>query len=576
MMARKIDYFVWQRLGILTMAGNNMIEEILNDIIESRKKRIAENGVTLGFDIPKKRTRALHKFPASSGVIMEIKRKSPSAGSINENLDIVKQAKSYADMGAVGVSVLTEQDHFAGSLIDLVTIAKNIPNIPILRKDFILDPQEVDVAYLCGADAVLLIARILDLQTLFDCVARCKTLGLTAFIEVHETDDLKKLKWVLSQKKDNKDSIVAGVNCRDLTNFTIDPLYPAIINVCNLGVPAVYESGIKTVDDAAFAKLLGYDALLVGESVVRDSSLGGQLTQIMKTIPKKSNNIGRFWNEYAKRLLQKNLHGYTPMLKICGITILSDVLIAKKYGTDIIGFIMARGYKRSVTSEFVRKARDILNNENKDVTPYPDLEINKNTDVNTSNIDNTNKKDTSLTPLMVAVITDPNSTETQDAITLAKEGIIDAIQYHGCNTPPMSDSNYFDVARYVAVTIKNAQSSSPNIFTDSQAGQVGDIQNNTLKTNGFPRVLFDSGAGSGKLIDDSKLHSVYSTYKKQKIHESLWLAGGVTPDNAADIIKNYMPELIDVSSGVENDSGTKDDKKIEALCKIINGENKFD
>lgn len=609
------------------------MEKILSDIIAARKQKLDALGVTFGAAVPNARIRAMHPFPSSRGAIMELKRKSPSAGAINESLDIVAQAKEYAKLGAVGVSILTEEDYFLGSLNDLITVAKiqgDLDKTPLLRKDFLLSEKEVDVSYYCGADAVLLIARILNENTLFKCVARCKELGVTAFIEVHEASDFEKLHAVL--KEFGKSNIAAGVNCRDLTTFTVDALYGAAFSVCGLGVPAIYESGVKSAEDAAFARALGYDAILVGEAVVRDVALGGELTKIMQrdgaalkvsdkqngenTLPRMASalaknafvapfnqnieqlsGVGRFWSKYATRLYQKNLSGYHPMLKICGVTRLEDALAAANCGADLIGFIMAAGFKRTVTADFIKKARGALYNSSnqkniemndKDTFSYPLV-----SDACNSNGERDASK---LPPLLIAVITDPASKEANDAIALVKEGIIDAIQYHGCAIADMRDATYRDVARYSAVllsddrfqsiddrrkaaddrdhllnskyTTTNNKDTADKPFTDEHKGEslTGDSQ--VLFEKGFPRTLIDSGVGSGKRLSDDKIRTIY---KKGKGYNHLWLAGGVNCDNTREIIEKYKPELLDVSSGVESAAGVKDATKIERLCKIING-----
>jgi indole-3-glycerol phosphate synthase len=195
------------------------------------------------------------------GVIAEVKRRSPSAGGIREDLDPVAHARAYVSGGAVALSVLTDERHFGGSLDDLQRVAEAVA-VPTLRKDFILDELQLHEARAAGASAALLIARILEPRRLDALAAAARGLGLGVLIEVHTAAELEA---ALSAGP-----AAVGVNSRDLDSFTVDlavaerllPLVPA-------GIPAVAESGIGARADVARLAAAGADAVLVGTSVAR-------------------------------------------------------------------------------------------------------------------------------------------------------------------------------------------------------------------------------------------------------------------------------------------------------------------
>jgi indole-3-glycerol phosphate synthase len=193
-------------------------------------------------------------------VIAEVKRRSPSRGDMAADLDPAETAVQYAIGGAACLSVLTDVAYFGGSIDDLVA-ARGAVSIPVLRKDFTVDPRDVCDARIMGADAVLLIAAALDDAELADFHALAVEIGLDALVEVHDEAELERALEVGAR--------LVGVNQRDLTTFEVDserairmaPLIPE-------SSTSVAESGIRGPRDAAALVLVGYHALLVGESVV--------------------------------------------------------------------------------------------------------------------------------------------------------------------------------------------------------------------------------------------------------------------------------------------------------------------
>ncbi|MBO4547531.1 MAG: indole-3-glycerol-phosphate synthase, partial [Treponema sp.] len=203
-----------------------MALDILTKIVDARKADIKERGIAFGYEIPAERKRAVHPFIQKKGVVLEVKRASPSKGDIAPNLDAAHTALAYQEAGASAISVLTEENYFKGNLGDLKRVCDSV-DVAVLRKDFLVYPEEIDVAYKIGADAVLLIARILDKEALGKMLSRCASLGITAFVELRLEDDLQKLASArASDKEAGRATVVCGVNARDLKDFSIDLLTP--------------------------------------------------------------------------------------------------------------------------------------------------------------------------------------------------------------------------------------------------------------------------------------------------------------------------------------------------------------
>lgn len=192
-------------------------------------------------------------------VIAEVKRRSPSAGPIAEQLDPVGHAVAYRSGGAAAVSVLTEGPHFGGSLNDLAAVAAAV-DIPVLRKDFIIDELQVMEARVHGASAVLLIVRALDQVALRDLSQTVGDLGLGCLIEVHSLGELDRALAVEPE--------LVGVNARDLETFELDLVsMEPVLRAIPPGVIAVAESGLATRSDVERVAAWGADAVLVGTAV---------------------------------------------------------------------------------------------------------------------------------------------------------------------------------------------------------------------------------------------------------------------------------------------------------------------
>jgi indole-3-glycerol phosphate synthase len=195
-------------------------------------------------------------------VIAEHKRRSPSAGVIREDADLVEVVQAYERGGAAAVSVLTEPFHFGGSLDDLST-ARAATHLPVLRKDFIVDPYQLYEAGAAGADAVLLIVRILDDARLRGLRELAESLGMTALVEAHGAGELERAL--------RSGARVLGINNRDLTTFktTLDTTF-SLLHMIPTDAVVVSESGIRTPADVDRLGREGVHAVLVGEALLRE------------------------------------------------------------------------------------------------------------------------------------------------------------------------------------------------------------------------------------------------------------------------------------------------------------------
>ena len=193
-------------------------------------------------------------------VIAEVKRASPSRGPLAPDLDPAALALAYRAGGAACLSVLTDQEFFAGSTEDL-RVARAAVDVPVLRKDFTVGAADVCDARLMGADAVLLIAAALSPLLLDQLIQLARTLGFDALVEVHDEDE--------AERALAGGATLVGVNQRDLVTFAVDTERAVrVAKVLPDSVVRVAESGIRNRDDAARLADAGFDAVLVGESLV--------------------------------------------------------------------------------------------------------------------------------------------------------------------------------------------------------------------------------------------------------------------------------------------------------------------
>ena len=248
---------------------------ILDTIVARKYEEVAElkrRGLptpTKPVDPPRGFIKALVRNPGVS-IIAEAKKASPSKGVIQPDFDPVRIARNYKKGGAHCLSVLTDVDFFQGSL-DYIPLVREAVDLPVIRKDFIIDPMQIEEARAVGADAILLIAAILDTSQLRDFRLLAESLGMDALVEVHEERELDSALAAESR--------LIGINNRNLndfsvsleTTFTLRKKIPA-------DIPVVSESGIASVADMRRLKEAGIAAALIGESLMR----AGQQDQLLR------------------------------------------------------------------------------------------------------------------------------------------------------------------------------------------------------------------------------------------------------------------------------------------------------
>ena len=218
--------------------------------------------------------RALESNSGGVKIIAEFKRRSPSAGTIRSDLSATDVATCYERGGACAISVLTDEQYFSGSILDLGAIRESTA-LPLLRKDFIIDEIQIYEAAAVGADAVLLIAAALDDGALARLRATAEDeLGLDAVVEVHTSEELHRA--VMTGAK------LIGVNNRDLRTFAVDTSTAVRLRArMPQGVVSVAESGYRTADDLAACARAGYDGVLIGEALMRERDPGRALAALI-------------------------------------------------------------------------------------------------------------------------------------------------------------------------------------------------------------------------------------------------------------------------------------------------------
>lgn len=264
--------------------------DILAQIIADKRQQVAQDRQRTSLELLKRRaadSAAPRNFFAAVTqpkdtlrIIAEVKRASPSAGRIREHFDPVALAQSYADHGAAAISCLTDAKYFEGSL-DYLTQIKQTVALPVLRKDFIIDPYQVWEARVAGADAVLLIAECLpDEGRFIDLLILATELKLTTLVEVHSVEQLLRVRPHIGFP--NPSYTLLGVNNRDLTTMTTDLNHTLrVLDLIEDSSIVVSESGVKTRADVVKLQRAGVHRILVGEHLMRQPDVGAALRELM-------------------------------------------------------------------------------------------------------------------------------------------------------------------------------------------------------------------------------------------------------------------------------------------------------
>ncbi|MPS71616.1 MAG: indole-3-glycerol phosphate synthase TrpC [Chryseobacterium sp.] len=255
---------------------------ILNKIIERKKQEVAEAKPKISVEQLKdsaffgRPTFSLKEtIKTKSGIISEFKRQSPSKGIINDKVSPSEVASQYEKFGASAVSILTDKDFFGGSFDDILSVRNHV-NIPILRKDFMIDEYQFYEAKSIGADVILLIAACLSPNQVLEFTELAHSLDLEVLLEIHSEEELKHI---------NKDVDFVGINNRNLKDFKVDLQHSVDLkNQLPKDIFSVAESGIYNEEDFNFLREKGFDGFLMGEYFMKNENPGNKFATFVKSV----------------------------------------------------------------------------------------------------------------------------------------------------------------------------------------------------------------------------------------------------------------------------------------------------
>jgi indole-3-glycerol phosphate synthase len=213
---------------------------------------------------------------SNTGIIAEYKRRSPSKDTINNTLNVYDVAQGYENAGVCGMSVLTDGKYFGGSLDDLLLARANC-NLPLLRKDFVIDPYQIIEAKAYGADLILLIAAVLSRKEIEALSKTAKSLGLEVLLEVHNLEEL--------QKSIMPSLDLIGVNNRNLKTFEVSlDISKSLSSEIPNDFVKISESGISSIEAIKDLKTYGYQGFLIGENFMKTEDAGKSTFEFIKTL----------------------------------------------------------------------------------------------------------------------------------------------------------------------------------------------------------------------------------------------------------------------------------------------------
>ena len=537
---------------IIRLLQNNRIEieivMILDNIVAATKKRVKEAKEKLSFSELQQRVESMpigKDFPFEQALqeldfnfICEVKKASPSKGVIAEDFPYLDIAKDYEMAGAAAISVLTEPDFFLGSPQYLQDIAATV-HIPVLRKDFIIDAYQIYEAKLWGASAILLIAAILDDDTMQRFHELADSLGLSCLVEAHDETEVLRAVSIGAR--------IIGVNNRNLKDFTVDVNNSIRLrNLVDDSVIFVSESGLGTAADIQCLRDNDIHAALMGESFMRSANKVEKLAELYGPIRHNSfmeNDLdldvlgkkrackveGLPISEVTDRIVLEadsvTEQRYEVKVKFCGITQLDTVPVLLETGPDYVGFVFAPS-KRQVTVEqaqfIARDLRDGL-------------------------------KTTSGAKCISCVGVFVNET-IPTIVEIAKAVPLSVVQLHGDETIA-----YIETLRN---QLQEQQLESVEIWKAIQVqGKEDMLPWEHAPIDGLVVDAYskEERGGTGKIIDWSLLEGVQVPY---------YLAGGIGLHNVARAIRRLQPYGLDMSSSLET-NGQKDAKKIRTMSQLI-------
>jgi indole-3-glycerol phosphate synthase/phosphoribosylanthranilate isomerase/anthranilate synthase/indole-3-glycerol phosphate synthase/phosphoribosylanthranilate isomerase len=458
-------------------------------------------------------------------LIAEIKRASPSKGLLAETVDPVAQARAYKAGGAAAISVLTEPHFFLGSLEQLAAVREAV-SLPVLRKDFVLDPYQVYEARATGADAVLLLCALLADAELAALLALTCELGMEALVEAHDADEAHRA--VASGAK------VIGVNSRDLRTFAVDT---DVVRRVRPHVPDdrifVAESGIADALGAARARARGADAILVGEALMRAPDPAAKARELSSAA---GGATASFFAGSGK-----------PFVKICGVTTAEQVHAAARLNADAFGLVFApmAPQHRRVTPRQAREVVEAAREAGGDRRHGP-LYVRRALDADYVPAAEQRASGRFLEPLAMGVFV--NEAPATIAEIAAMVGL-DAVQLSGDESP----EDCAEVTRLIHRPVIKAlrpRTRDDLARLDAYALTGATLLLDTPKDGAY--------GGTGQTGDWALARAVAERWP-------VILSGGLTPANVAAAIKTVGPRGVDVSSGVETERA----KDVEKMRQFI-------
>ncbi|MGO4710658.1 indole-3-glycerol phosphate synthase TrpC [Chryseobacterium sp. 2TAF14] len=255
---------------------------ILDKIIERKKQEIKDSKSKISVEQLKdsdffgRKAFSLKKtLKSKSGIIAEFKRQSPSKGIINNQISALEVVSAYEKFGASAISILTDKDFFGGSFDDILSVRNHI-QIPILRKDFMVDEYQFYEAKSIGADVILLIAACLSPSQVLEFTELAQSLKLEVLLEIHSEEELQHI---------NKNIDFVGINNRNLKDFKVDLQHS--VNLKNLlpkNILSVAESGIYNEEDFKYLKEKGFNGFLMGEYFMKNENPGNKFSEFISNV----------------------------------------------------------------------------------------------------------------------------------------------------------------------------------------------------------------------------------------------------------------------------------------------------
>jgi anthranilate synthase/indole-3-glycerol phosphate synthase/phosphoribosylanthranilate isomerase len=484
------------------------------------------------------------KSTPHTAIMAEIKRASPSKGDIAPLASAPEQGIKYAMAGASVISVLTEPKWFKGGLVDMLAVRNAISSIPnrpaVLRKDFIVSTYQIDEARLYGADTILLIVAMLDLDLLKELYTYSVSIGMEPLVEVNNPSELN-IALDLGSK-------VIGVNNRNLHDFQVDMSTTSRVNAALEGRDVILcaLSGISKPEDVAGYVAEGVKAVLVGESLMRAEDTGAFLRALVGLEP-----------------VTQVKEDKKPLVKICGIRSVEDAKMAIELGADMIGIVLVPGVKRSISRQLAQEIGTLVQTSRLEKSSTSKSTPSNSKQQSSWFTHHAERLASKRKPLLVGVF---RNQPLSDILDLVDSIPLDIVQLHG--TEPQEYSNWIPVP-----VIKT--------FSVSQNGTItgGEITRPGLNAH----ILLDAAGAGGQTGGGGEGKSFPWEFAKEVIENGevgmggvgrlpVILAGGLHDGNVGAAIQQAGGVVgVDVSSGVEGSDGWKDRGKVERFIKAVKG-----